>query len=389
VGAQLRVPERKLLSVVDTIHRAGVEPDAGQEAVDGIQALLPMACVALHGHQSGAEPRSLSVTGGWDPELVHAYRTEWIALNPYPALIPKMEVGAAIIADESEFIAGVRKTQFYNDFLLAHDFGSAVGVPLWNRPERVCFLAIDYSVRRAAKLNKPTADIASLLASHLARSFAVSHRLAGPQTGPHELTSLLNRITGPALVVDHKRRVRSANAAGEALLRSGKALKLDKCCRVKLSDSAADAGLDQALAACFSPVLTGPPFTVSFRSADHPRPAWLNIVPLLADDSMAKGPLARFLASRERLALLIVSRSWEPPQDAAARLASFNMTPAEARLATALMEGLSLDDYARDRGIAVPTARNQLQSLFEKTRTHRQGELIAVLFNELTRAPQS
>ena len=65
------------------------------------------------------------------------------------------------------------------------------------------------------------------------------------------------------------------------------------------------------------------------------------------------------------------------------------MTPAETRLATALMAGHSLEDYARDRGIAVATARNQLQSLFEKTRTHRQGELIAVLFNEFTRSAQS
>lgn len=328
----------------------------------------------------------MSVTGGWDKELVHAYRTEWVGLNPYPALIPKMKVGVPLIADESEFIDGVRKTQFYNDFLLTHDFGAAVGVPLWNMPERVCFLAIDYSVRRAAKLNRPTADIASVLAPHLARSFATSHRLAGPQSGPHELTSLLNRISGPALIVDYRRRVRSANAAGEALLRSNQALKVDKSGSIKLSDSAADADLDQALATCFNPVLATPPLAVSFRSARDLPPAWLNVVPLLADDSISKGPLARFLASRERLALLIVSKPWEPPQDAAARLVRFKITPAEARLATALMEGHSLEDYARDRGIAVPTARNQLQSLFEKTRTHRQGELIVALLNEVTRA---
>jgi DNA-binding CsgD family transcriptional regulator len=379
----LRVPERKLLAVVDAIQRAGVEFDAWQEAVDGIQTLFPMACVALHGHQSGAEPRSLSVTGGWDPDLVYAYRTKWVALNPYPALIPTMKVGAAIIADESDFIAGVRKTQFYNDFLLAHDFGSAVGVPLWNKPERVCFLAIDYSVRRAAKLNKPTADIASLLAPHLARSFAVSHRLAGPS---HELTSLLNRIAGPALVVDHKRRVRLANAAGETMLRCGGTLKVDQQDGIALADPSAEASLARLLRACFDPALAATPTAVSFTTAEGAA-CWLNVVPLVADDSVNKGPLCRFLAERERLALLIVSTPWAANADAAARLReTFKLTPTEVKLALALMHGRSLDGYARDRGITLNTARNQLRSLFEKCSTHRRAELVALLFSELRRS---
>lgn len=379
----MRVPDSKLFPLIDTIYRAGVEPDAWQEAVDSIHALLPMACVWLHGYQSGQQPRCIAVNGGWDPALVRAYRAEWAPLNPYPALIPQMKVGVPVIADESRFIAGVRKTVFYNEFLLENDFGSAVGIPLWSEPERVCFLAIDYSTRRAASINRPAAEIASLLAPHLARSFAVSHRLAGAHTGPEGLASLLGRIKDAALIVDHKRRVRAANAAGEQLLRSAKVLKREASGRMKLADGAADTALERAMTACFNPAIAASPCTVSLRSGDGRHPRSLSIVPLLADDSMANGPLARFLASRERLALLIVSKGWEPAPDTAARLANFSMTPAEVRLAAALMEGHSLDDYARDRGIAVPTARNQLQSLFEKTRTHRQGELIAVLFSEL------
>ena len=107
-------------------------------------------------------------------------------------------------------------------------------------------------------------------------------------------------------------------------------------------------------------------------------------MPLVADDSVGKGPLSRFLVTRERLALLIVTTPWSASSDAAARLRdAFKLTPAEVKLAVALMQGSSTGSYARSRGIAPNTARNQLRSLLEKTATHRQAELVAVLFSAL------
>lgn len=381
----MRIPERKLLSVIDTIYRAALDPDAWQEAVDGLHELA-QTCVNLQGYQAGEKPVVVTVVAGWDPNVIHEYKTNWAARNPYPALIPQMEVGVPVVADESRFIEEVRRTDFYNDCLLKHDVASAVGIPLWSTPERVCFLAFEYSPRRSAKLNKPVAALASAIAPHLARAFEVSHRLATVHGGPAQLASLLRRIRGPALIVDRTRRLRLANPPGEALLRSGRDLRLDRDGAVALADDAANAGLTEALQACFAPALATLPCAISFRTAESRRPSWLNVVPLAADDSAGKGPLARFLAERERLALLIVSTPWEPELDTASRLrAAFLMTPAETKLAVALMEGGSLDGYARDRGIATNTARNQLQSLFEKTGTHRQGELVAVLFAELRR----
>lgn len=383
-GAVVRIPERKLLSVIDAIYRAAMDSDAWQEVVDGLHELLPQTCINLQGYQAGEKPAVVTVNAGWDPSLIQYYEKNLVALNPYPALVPQMEVGVPVIADESRFIELVRKTDFYNDWLVKYDVASAVGVPLWNAPERVCFVAFEYSHRRSTKLNKPVAELASIIAPHLARAFEVSHRLASVHHGPAQFAPLLRRIRGPAVVVDHRRRLRLANGPCEALLRSGRDLKLDRDGSVALADAAANASLADAVQACFAPALAAPPYAVSFRTAEGRRPSWLNVVPLVADDMAGKGPLARFLAERERLALLIVSTPWEPALDTASRLrTAFLLTPAEVKLAVALMEGSSLDAYARDRGIAVTTARNQLQSLFEKTGAHRQGELVATLFAEL------
>jgi DNA-binding CsgD family transcriptional regulator len=58
---------------------------------------------------------------------------------------------------------------------------------------------------------------------------------------------------------------------------------------------------------------------------------------------------------------------------------AFNLTPAEGRLAVLIALGNSPEQIAEQLGIARETARNQLRSVFAKTGTHRQGELVALL----------
>lgn len=62
---------------------------------------------------------------------------------------------------------------------------------------------------------------------------------------------------------------------------------------------------------------------------------------------------------------------------------TFGLTPAEARLAAALKDGLSLKEASAALNISVNTARNQIKSVFEKLGVNRQGDLIRHL-TELT-----
>ena len=60
-------------------------------------------------------------------------------------------------------------------------------------------------------------------------------------------------------------------------------------------------------------------------------------------------------------------------------MALFNLSAAEARLARALCHGDSLDEYATDQGLKLPTVKTQLRSVFAKTGTERQASLIRLL----------
>lgn len=57
----------------------------------------------------------------------------------------------------------------------------------------------------------------------------------------------------------------------------------------------------------------------------------------------------------------------------------FGLSAAEARLARALCHGDSLEDYAADQGLRLPTLKTQLRSIFAKTGTERQSALIRLL----------
>lgn len=57
----------------------------------------------------------------------------------------------------------------------------------------------------------------------------------------------------------------------------------------------------------------------------------------------------------------------------------FDLTPAEARLLQALAGGLRLQSYAESVGVQTSTVRTQLTSIFNKTGTKRQAELLSIV----------
>ncbi len=59
----------------------------------------------------------------------------------------------------------------------------------------------------------------------------------------------------------------------------------------------------------------------------------------------------------------------------------YGLTPAEARLTAALVEGERLQDYAERVEISLHTAKTQLKTIFSKTGTSRQSDLIRAILN--------
>jgi DNA-binding CsgD family transcriptional regulator len=61
----------------------------------------------------------------------------------------------------------------------------------------------------------------------------------------------------------------------------------------------------------------------------------------------------------------------------------YGLSQREARMASELMQGRSLDGIAESLHIAKSTARTHLLRIFAKTGTSRQGELVSLLLRTL------
>lgn len=91
---------------------------------------------------------------------------------------------------------------------------------------------------------------------------------------------------------------------------------------------------------------------------------------------------ADFMPNKQQLpaVVLIVSdpeqRMFVPPS---ILKSLFGLTVSERRLAKALLNGLSLDQYAVEKRISVNTARTHLKSIFRKTDSSSQAGLVTLL----------
>jgi DNA-binding CsgD family transcriptional regulator len=70
-----------------------------------------------------------------------------------------------------------------------------------------------------------------------------------------------------------------------------------------------------------------------------------------------------------------------PPVDEQMLAIAFDLTPAECRIAHLLAEGLTQKEIAARVGVQHDTVRKQLQSVFQKTATHRQHDLLRLLLH--------
>ncbi|WP_308464618.1 helix-turn-helix transcriptional regulator [Acinetobacter bereziniae] len=84
---------------------------------------------------------------------------------------------------------------------------------------------------------------------------------------------------------------------------------------------------------------------------------------------------------RPSIMLTLYSPTYAPNIDAHLLSAAFNLTTAESKVALSLLDGFLLKEIAQKNHVNIDTVRKQLQSIFKKTDTNRQSELMKLLLN--------
>jgi len=114
---------------------------------------------------------------------------------------------------------------------------------------------------------------------------------------------------------------------------------------------------------------------------------WTLVLPSIASIFDSQQVAFSRVRSHHKCSAMVPDRAHRPSLRSAAspdrefsRMPYYNeVTPKEASLATSLASGMTLKEAAADTHIRINAARSYLDSIFLKTGTHQQSQLVAVL----------
>lgn len=121
-------------------------------------------------------------------------------------------------------------------------------------------------------------------------------------------------------------------------------------------------------------ILTGRRICAFRVSRPSGRKDYAVVVTPLDETSAAERCVAGFLVS-------ITDTDASPPVEAEVLCQLWSLTVAEARVAAALVEGLTLAEIAQRDGVSQATVRCQTKAIFQKTGTRRQSQLVRLVMS--------
>ena len=177
-------------------------------------------------------------------------------------------------------------------------------------------------------------------------------------------SSILDKLKIPLFVVDKSSTVLYANPASVSTM--GNAGPFETVGNTLVARNQADSANLHLAVANASTKGERETFLINDFASD--RMQLVSVLPLNGDDAP------------ERDALVVVPKYDSAEENFANALRQlFRLSPGEVAIAGALVNGTDAEHIAEFRGAKVTTVRTQIAAIMLKTRTRRQGELVALL----------
>lgn len=208
------------------------------------------------------------------------------------------------------------------------------------------------------------------LVPHVQRAIQMRQRFAELQVGQDLLSAGLDVLAMPTFLFDESGRIAHTNRSAQALIARHEQLSIDNG-HLLTGNVATTRQLNYELANAIE--------------ASRGNGSELNSVVLL--QRVGRLPLVLMIAPLRMTGTVVCGAAllfaFDPestrPMTAELIQRLFDLTDAEARLAVALCSGKTLEEVAEANGTSMNTVRTQLRSIFGKTGTNRQADLVAMM----------
>jgi len=357
-----RIDMRKLHAAASRLGDVVIDPNIWPELMEEICASLGACGAALL--QTDVRTPDVPRTAAVDGLFNRYFKEGWHERDSRVRCVPLFLQGLKVVSDQDLFGPDeLRRDPLYNEVLYPNGLGWFAGVPFYSGSS-LWALSIQRTIKEGPFLSSEKNIISGL--SDKMTSAATLSKIVG-QRVLLAMTDALSFVDQPALTIDRGGIVIAMNHNADGIL--GEDIKITNG-RLHIQDQATASRLEALIERMTTTpdALPSPPLAVRRRSQS---PIVLRAYPIPA---ASRSP---FMGARALITLTALGLVRSPEPDVLIEL--FALTPAEARLAAVIARGISLRDAANELGIARETARNQLKSIFAKTHTHRQSELVALL----------
>ncbi len=297
------------------------------------------------------------------PGVELTYSAVFAYTNPWSQRGWLARNGQLVDTDEILPREELRKTEFYKNFLAAMNLDRTICLILDRRDgERLGLMLLGPGDRDLTMLRRGL----RVLGPHIQRSVRISHRIASAELAASSAQAAANRSRYALIILDKHHNILSTNARTEHYETTG--LITTTGGRLNFVDPIAQRKLMKM-------GLVTSRDDLAFNAIDRAgraRPVLCALIQPKAISAIGGG------IADVAMVITIGSGAGETPLLGIDRLAQwFGLTPSEARVVGALVEGQTPLDYAENNGVSINAVRFHLKHIFQKTETVSQAQLIA------------
>ena len=253
---------------------------------------------------------------------------------------------------------------WFGKYGLRYYLGSTVNAT----PSYLAYVSLQRT-RQQGHASPQDVELFDLLKPHLSRAASLADQLGTLRSFARFSSAMFEASPNGLFALDAGGAILFANSRGEAHIRTADGLRSEGG---KLSAflPAECAALDRLVREASADMAGGGWTRVSRPSGGPPYAVF--VAPLNVQDD-------ELLAESIKVLVIVHDTGEHRRADAAMLGAVYGLTEAEARLASALSAGHSIESAAAKLGVQVTTARSQLKSVFRKVGVNRQQDLIRLL----------
>jgi DNA-binding CsgD family transcriptional regulator len=348
--------------------------------LDEITRFLEGSATALISHDFKHNLGSILVARGYNQkylhsyDLYHAHQNVWLARERDYRPPGTIHIGEHLVPEHQ-----LVRTKFYNEWLRPQDLHHRLCAVLSREQAIAVFLEV-MRPRQGAAFDQDDVERCRLLLPHLQRALRMHRRMAELELERDAALRALDQLPWGVMFVDEHRNHLRANRHAQEILVAGDGLTArGNTLRAELADETAR--LDRLLSRALDrtvPQGASAGGTLSITRPSGAHPLSVVVVPLhIKTEALGeRGPIAAIFVADPDLPL---ASNEQHLRDL------YALTPGEARLASWLLQGKSVEEAAAAMGITVNTVRAYLKRIYNKTGVRRQPELVRLLLLGLPR----